>query len=141
MITVLLVDDHAPIRQTLQYFIEKSDDIQVVATASNGMEAVAQARSGCPDIIVMDISMPQMDGIEATRQILVHCPLTRVLMVSTYDKPDYIKRSLEVGADGYVLKDRVGNDLVSGIRALSAGKHYFSQKIAEMAEKYLLERK
>lgn len=97
------------------------------------MEAVAQALSGCLGIIVMDIFMPQMDWIEATRQILVHYPHTRLLMLSTYDKPDYIRRSIEVGANGYMLKDRVGNDLVSGIRALSAGKHYFSQKVSEMA--------
>ena len=140
MISVLLVDDHASIRQTLQYFIEKSSDIEVMATASNGVEAVAQASSGCPDIIVMDISMPEMDGIEATRQILVLCPTTRVLMLSTYDKPDYIRSALEVGAKGYVLKDNAGNDLVAGIRTLSGGKHYFSQKIAEIAEKYLPEK-
>ena len=140
MISVLLVDDHDAIRKNLQYLIEKSDDIQVMATASNGIEAVAQVSSRCPDIIVMDISMPQMDGIEATREILVNCSRTRVLMLSTYDKPDYIRRSLEVGARGYVLKDNVSNDLLEGIRTLSTGKHYFSQKIAEMEEKYLLER-
>ena len=141
MITVLLADDHDVIRKTLQYLIEKSDDIQVVATASSGIEAVAQVRSGCPDIIVMDISMPQMDGIEATRQILPNCPLTRVLMLSTYDNPDYIRHALEVGANGYVLKDTIGDDLIAGIRRLSVGKHYFSQKIAEMAENILRERK
>jgi DNA-binding NarL/FixJ family response regulator len=141
LITVLLVDDHDVIRQSLQYLIEISDDIQVVAAASSGMEAVAQAGSGCPDIIVMDISMPQMDGIEATRQILVHCPATRVLMLSMYDTPDYIRRTLEVGARGYILKDNVSNDLLDGIRTLSIGKHYFSQKITEIAEKYLLDRK
>ena len=85
--------------------------------------------------------MPQMDGIEATRQILVLCLLTRVLMLSTYDTPDYIRRALEVGANGYVLKDTVGNDLLAGIRTLSANKHYFSQEITEMGEKVLLERK
>ena len=141
MITVLLVDDHAAIRQSLQYLIEKSDDIQVVATASNGIEAVAHVGSGCPDIIVMDISMPQMDGIEATRQILLLCRFTRVLMLSTYDTPDHIRRALEVGANGYVLKDTAGNDLLAGIRTLSGDKHYFSQKITETAEKLLLERK
>ena len=115
--------------------------MQVVATASNGIEAVAQVSSGCPDIIVMDISMPHMDGIEATRQVLVRCPTTCVLMLSTYDYPNYITRALDVGAKGYVLKDTIGNDLLVGIRALSMGKHSFSLKIAEIAEKYLLDRK
>ena len=141
MITILLVDDHVAIRQTLQYFIEKSDDMQVVATASNGLEAVAHVSLLCPDIIVMDISMPGMDGIEATRQVLVQCPTTRVLMLSTYDRPDYIRQALEVGAKGYILKENVGNDLVDGILTLSGDKHYFSQKISEIAEKFLLERK
>jgi len=141
MITVLLVDDHAAIRQTLQYLIEKTDDIQVLATASNGIEAVAQATLLCPDIIVMDISMPQMDGVEATRQILVLCRLARVLMISTYDTPHYIRRALEGGANGYVLKDTLGDDLLEGIRTLSGDKHYFSQKIAGIGEKFLLERK
>jgi DNA-binding NarL/FixJ family response regulator len=107
----------------------------------NGIEAVAQALSGCPDIIVMDISMTMMDGFEATKQILLHCPLTRVLLLSIDDTPDRIRRALEVGANGYVLKDTIANDLLDDIRILSAGKHYFSQKISEMAEKYLLERK
>ena len=85
--------------------------------------------------------MPLMSEIEATRQVLVQCPLTRVLMLSTYDTTDYIRHSIDVGANGYVLEDTIAIDLLDGIRILSAGKHYFSQKIAEMAEKYLLERK
>lgn len=141
MVTVLLVDDHDVIRKAIQAIIETSDDLKIVATASNGMEAIAQVRSVCPDIIVMDISMPLMDGIEATRQVLVQCPLTRVLMLSAYDTPDHIRHSLDVGANGYVLKDTIANDLLDGIRTLSAGKHYFSQKIDEIAQKYLTERK
>lgn len=141
MITVLLVDDHDVIRKAIQALIETSDDLKVIATASNGMEAVVQVRSGCPDIIVMDTSMPLMDGFEATKQILVHCPLTRVLLLSMDDTPDRIRRALEVGANGYVLKDTMGNELVDGIHTLFGGKHYFSEKIAEMAEKCFLERK
>lgn len=137
MIFVLLVDDHAIILKNLQYLIEKSEDIQDVATASSGMEAVAQANSRCPDIVVMDISMPLMDGIEATRQILLQCPLTRVLMLSTYDSPDYVRRALEVGAKGYVLKDSMANELPDAIRTLFMGNYYFSQKISKAAEKYL----
>ena len=140
MITVHLVDDHVSILRTLQYFIEKSADIQVIATSSNGLEAVAQASSCRPDIIVMDISMPKMDGLEATRQVLIHCPTTCVLMLSTYDDPDYVRHALAVGANGYVLKDTIGNDLLDGIRTLSSGKRYFSQKIAALGEKFLLER-
>ena len=84
--------------------------------------------------------MPQMDGIKATKQIRVRCPLTRVLMLSAYESPDYGKRAIEVGANRYVLKVTVGNHLVEGIRTLSAAKHHFSQKIAEIAEKFLLDR-
>ena len=141
MITVLLVDDHAAIRQSLQYLIEKTDDMQVVATASNGIEAVAQVTLLCPNIVVMDNSIPLLDGIKATRQILVLCPTSCVLMLSTYDTSDHIKRALDVGANGYVLKDTMGTDLLAGIHTLSGEKHYFSQKISGIAEKVLLKRK
>jgi two-component system nitrate/nitrite response regulator NarL len=137
MITVLLVDDHASILKSLQYLLEATDDIQVLATASNGMEAVAWVSSHCPDVVVMDISMPLMDGMEATRQIRQCCPLTRVMMLSMFDSAEYIRRALEVGALGYVLKDTVGDDLLIAVRVLSTGRQYFSQKIATIAEKFL----
>lgn len=105
MISVLLVDDHAHVRKSLKYLLEGTDDIQVVATASNGVAAVNQASSQCPHVVVMDISMPFMSGIEAARQILALCPLTCVMMISMFDTPEYIHRALDVGALGYVLKD------------------------------------
>jgi DNA-binding NarL/FixJ family response regulator len=137
MIAVLVVDDHPVILKSLQYLIGMSDDIQVIATAASGEEAVAHVGLHCPDVIVMDISMPQMNGIEATRQILVQCPLTRVIMLSSYDTSVYIRRSLEGGATGYVLKDKMGDELLDGIRAVFRGSYYFSQKIAKMAENFL----
>jgi DNA-binding NarL/FixJ family response regulator len=140
MITVLLVDDHAFIRKSLRFLLETTDDIQVMATASNGVEAVSRASSHCPDVAVIDISMPLMDGIEAARQIRVRCPLTRVMMLSMFDSPEYVQRALQVGALGYVLKDTVSEDLLAAIRALFKGQRYFSQKIAEVAEKYMGEK-
>jgi DNA-binding NarL/FixJ family response regulator len=120
--------------------LEATEDIQVIATASNGMEAVAEASLHCPDVAVIDISMPVMDGIEATRQIQGRCRFTRVMMLSIFDNPEYVQRAVEVGALGFVLKDMIGKDLLAAIRALHMGKRYFSQKIAEIAEKYLNQR-
>ena len=137
MINVLLVDDHASIRKSLRYLLETTDDIKVMATASNGIEAVAQVSSHCPDVAVIDISMPLMDGMEATRQIRERCPLTRAMMLSMFDSPEYVHRALEVGALGFVLKDTVGEDLLAAIRALFKGSRYFSQKIAGIAEKFM----
>lgn len=117
--------------------LDSSEDIQVVATASNGVEAVAEARKHCPDVTVMDISMPLMDGIEATRQIQQHCEVTRVVMLSILDNPEYVQRALDVGALGYVLKDAIAKDLLAAIRALSTGKEYFSQQVAGIAARYL----
>lgn len=136
MITLLLVDDHAPFRRSLRYMLEATEDIQVV-TASNGLEAVAQARKHCPDIAIVDISMPIMDGIETTRQIKEHCRFTRVLILSILDHPAYVQRALEVGAVGYVLKDAIGKDLLAAVHALAVGKRYFSPAVAEIAEQYM----
>ena len=140
MITVLLVDDHASVRKSLRYMLEAEEDIQVIATASNGVDAIARVRAQCPDVVVMDISMPDMDGIEATRVIHEHCRLTRVMMLSIFDNPEYVQRALEVGASGFVLKEVIGRDLLAAIHALYEGKRYFSQKLVEIAEKYLKQR-
>jgi two-component system nitrate/nitrite response regulator NarL len=136
MITVLLVDDHVPIQRGLRYMLEATQDIEVIATASNGVEAVAEARRHCPDVVVMDISMPVMDGIEATRQIREFCRFSRVMMLSILDNPEYIQRAVEVGAVGFVLKETIGLDLLAAVRALARGKRYFSRKIAQIAEAY-----
>lgn len=137
MITVLLVDDHISILKSLRFMLDAAEDIQVVAIASNGVEAVARAREHCVDVVVMDISMPLIDGIEATRQIREVCPNTRVTMLSIFDNPEYVQRALDVGAAGFVLKDSIGMDLLAAIRALSRGKRYFSKKIARIAENYV----
>src|SRR5512145_2969988 len=95
--------------------LEATEDIHVVATASNGLEAVAKAAMQCPDVAVIDISMPVIDGIEAARQIRERCQFTRVLMLSIFDYPEYVQRAMEVGAVGFVLKDTVGRDLLAAV--------------------------
>lgn len=137
MISVLVVDDNGPIRKSLRALLEKVDDIELIGTATNGIEAIEKARSLRPDVAVMDISMPLMDGIEATGHIRECCRLTRVIILSGHKDPEYVRRVLEVGAKGYVLKDAAGTELLEGIRTIHSGKNYFSPQIAETAEKYL----
>ena len=131
MITVLLADDHAMVRDGLRYILEAAGDIRIVALASNGKEAVALAFTDCPNIAVIDISMPVMDGIEATRQILEVCPKTRIVTLSMYHTEEYVLRALHAGAFGYVLKDAAGSELVDAVRSLHAGKRYFSPQVAK----------
>jgi DNA-binding NarL/FixJ family response regulator len=130
MITVLLADDHIMVRDGLRHILEAAGDIQIVGLASNGKEAVAQARASCPDIGVIDISMPVMDGIEATRQIREICPHTRIVTLSMYHTGEYVQRALRAGAVGYVLKDAAGSELVEAVRSLHAGKRYLSPQVA-----------
>ena len=137
MITVLIADDHIIVRDVLQRLLERAGDIEITALASNGQEAVEQAVLHCPNVAVMDVSMPVMDGVEATIQICARCPETRVLMFSMHDTPVYIKRCIRAGALGYVLKDVAGYDLVTAVHSIHQGNRYFSKQIAEVAEYYI----
>lgn len=132
MITVLLADDHRMVRDGLRYLLEAPGDIQIAATAANGKEAVERALATSPDVAVIDVSMPVMDGIEATRFISEYCPQTQVVMLSMYDTPEYVQRALQAGAVGYVLKDEAGSELVQAVRTLHKGENYFSPRIAEI---------
>lgn len=134
MITVLLADDHRMVRDGLRYLLEAPGDIQIAALASNGREAVERAIALCPDVAVIDVSMPVMDGIEATRYICENCPDTQVVMLSMYDTPEYVHRALRAGAAGYVLKDEAGSELVEAVRSLHNGGNYYSPKIAEIVK-------
>jgi|SRR5215212_3040948 len=118
MITVLLVDDHTVLRDGLRFLLEAQGDIQIVGTASNGQEAVDQALLNCPDVVLMDISMPVMNGIEATKQICAFCKETKVAILSMHHTAEYRQRALEAGAAGYLMKDSAGTELVAAIRAM-----------------------
>ena len=130
MITVILADDHTVLRDGLRFLLEAAGDIQIISMAANGQEAVEQATLYCPDVIVMDISMPIMSGIEATKRICKICENTKVAILSMHHTTEYIQRALEAGAAGYLLKDSAGSELVTAIRALHEGKHYLSKKVA-----------
>jgi DNA-binding NarL/FixJ family response regulator len=130
MITVILADDHTVLRDGLRFLLEAAGDIQIISMAANGQEAVEQATLYCPDVIVMDISMPIMSGIEATKHICKICQNTKVAILSMHHTTEYIQRALEAGAVGYLLKDSAGAELVAAIRALYDGKRYLSQKVA-----------
>lgn len=134
MITVMLADDHKLVREALKYLLEAAGDIFITATAANGQEAVQVSREHCPDVAVIDVSMPVMDGIEASRQIHQACPHTRVVMLSMYNTPEYVARALRTGAQGYVLKDGAGNELVEAVHTVSKGHNYFSPTIREFVE-------
>ncbi len=131
MITVILADDHAILRDGLRFLLEAAGDIQIISMAANGQEAVEQAKLHCPDVIVMDISMPVMSGIEATKHICKICEHTKVAILSMHHTTEYIQRALEAGAVGYLLKDSAGAELVAAIRAVNDGKRYISKSVSK----------
>jgi DNA-binding NarL/FixJ family response regulator len=131
MITVILADDHAILRDGLRFLLEAAGDIEILSTAANGQEAIEQATVHCPDVIVMDISMPVMSGIEATKHICKICENTKVAILSMHHTAEYIQRALEAGAVGYLLKDSAGAELVNAIRAVNDGKRYISKGVAK----------
>jgi DNA-binding NarL/FixJ family response regulator len=133
MIRVLLADDFPVVRDGLRVLLEAQRDIEVVGEAANGSEALRQARQLHPDLVIMDLAMPEMNGIEATLQMHDACPSTRVLVLSMHSTSEHIFRALQAGAKGYLLKDSAGAEVVDAVRAVHAGRRYLSQKIAAAA--------
>lgn len=121
MTTVLLADDQAMIRAGLRMILEAEDDLVVVAEAENGEEAVRIARRERPDVVLMDVRMPVMDGLEATRQITETTDTTAVIVLTTFDLDDYVYGALRAGAAGFLLKDADGDQLVDAIRIVASG--------------------
>lgn len=129
-VTILLVDDHAVVREGTRQLLERELDLEVVAEAGDGEEAVRLARLHAPDIVVMDIAMPKLNGIEATRQIKATHPRISILALSAYDDDQYIFALLEAGAAGYLLKNVSAEELVKAIRAVAAGEAVLHPTIA-----------
>ena len=122
MIKVLVVDDEALLRSAFSSLIEAQDDLEVVGTAADGQQAVDLASSLAPDVVVMDVRMPVMDGIEATRRITRDRPGARVLILTTFDLDEYVFEALRAGASGFALKSRPPEELLSGIRTVADGE-------------------
>ena len=130
-IAVLLVEDHTIVRQGLRLLNEAEGDIQIVGEAKTGREAVQMARSIRPEVIVMDIAMPLLNGLQATRQILKDLPSTKVLILSAHSDPEYVDQVVKIGALGYLVKQSSGDVLAMAIRELQKGKTFFSPAIAK----------
>jgi DNA-binding NarL/FixJ family response regulator len=131
MITVILADDHPVVRDGLCFLLNSQLDIKVIGTADNGHEAVQLAEKLNPDVAVMDIAMPLLNGIEATQQISTTCPNTRIMILSIHFTSVHIQRALQAGAMGYLLKESAGEEVVEAIRTVHEGRRYLSRKIAE----------
>ncbi|MBI4464793.1 MAG: response regulator transcription factor [Acidobacteria bacterium] len=131
-IRILLADDHRIVRQGLRRILEEHPQIEVVAEASDGREAVQLAQEKKPDVVVMDIAMPHLNGMEATRQILRRLPSTKVLVLSMYSDESYVVQVLEAGAKGYLLKDSADTELVQAVQAVRNGKSFFSPLISKI---------
>ena len=137
-IRVLLVDDHAILREGLRARLELEPDLQVVGEAEDGRAAVEQARQLHPDVVIMDISMPLLNGIEATRQIKCLPDKIEVLVLSMHDDEGYIRQALTAGALGYILKDADARELIDAIRAINKGEAVLSSAITRLViEDYL----
>lgn len=130
--TVLLADDHAVVRKGLRFLLEQSDGVEVIAEASDGREAVSLAQSLHPDLVIIDIQMPNLNGIDAAGQILKAHPETAVIILSMYSDESYILRALNAGAKAYLLKDSVETDILAAVRAVTNGKPFFSPAITQM---------
>jgi DNA-binding NarL/FixJ family response regulator len=128
-ISVLLADDHPLMRESFRALLDASPGLTPVGEAGNGAEAVRLARQLRPDVVLMDVRMPEMDGIEATRQICAETPASRVLILTTFDLDEYVYAALQAGASGFLVKDATAAELLNGIRLVAAGEALLAPRV------------
>lgn len=131
-IKILLVDDHPMVRDGVMSCLAFYDDVAVIGTANNGIEAIQKVTTLSPDVIMMDISMPQVNGIDATEAVLDICPDSKVLIFSMHDNPEYITNAVQAGASGYILKNTDAEEVYQAIKTVAAGHRYFGENIAKI---------
>jgi two-component system response regulator NreC len=131
MIRVLLADDHAMVRKGFRLILEAQPDMEIAGEAGNGREAVEMAEKLHPDVVVMDVAMPELNGIEATRRLAASSPHTRVLALSMHKDSVYVREILRAGARGYLLKDSIDTDLINAVRAVAKGDGYISPGVSD----------
>ena len=131
-ITVFVADDHAIVREGLASLLAAQPDLSVIGTAADGRDALRQVAKLLPDVVIVDIAMPQMNGIEAAREIRGRVPRTRLVILSMHSSVEHVFHALEAGAAGYVLKESAGKEIIEAVRAVHAGRRYLSPRVAEM---------
>lgn len=137
-VRIVLADDHTVVRKGLRLLLESVAQFQVVGDAADGRQAVALADEHRPDVVVMDIAMPLLNGIEAARQISAKLPQTAIVFLSMHSDEAYVIKALKVGARAYLLKDSAENDLINAVKAVSEGKSFFSPAVSKvLAEDYM----
>jgi len=129
-IRVLLADDHAVLRDGLRALLTRTPDLAVVGEAANGREAVQRAVELRPDVLIMDISMPELNGVEAARLVHERCPATRVIFLSMHADAEHVYRALDAGASGYLLKESAGAEILDAVHAVAVGKRFLGAGIA-----------
>lgn len=130
-VTVFIADDHAIVRDGLRLLLEEHKGFSVIGEAANGRDAVRQAVRMKPDIVLMDIAMAEMNGIEASEQILKASPSTRIIILSMHATPEHIRRAMKAGVSGYLLKESAGSEVVEAIKVVHAGSRYLSQTVSD----------
>lgn len=140
-ITVFLADDHAVVRDGLRYLLSAQPDIEVVGDAEDGRQTLQLVKQLNPDVVVIDIAMPELNGIDAAHHISLDCPSTQVIILSMYSTAEHVNRALSAGALGFVLKESAGLEVINAVRAVHSGHHYLSQKLSDqLIDDYLHQR-
>jgi two-component system response regulator NreC len=138
-IRILLADDHTMVRDGLRALLDRQADLQIVAEASDGRECVRLADEHSPDVVMMDIAMPRMNGIEATRRIVAAHPAIAVVILSMHQDESYVLQSLKAGARGYLLKDSAREDVLEAIRTVVQGRSFLTRKVSRMLQEDYIE--